>query len=257
MIGKICMHSRCRQAALALLMIGLPAAARAASISYPAVGPLPPGYTFTNIVESSVTDGVPLYGAPSPIVVGLGFNPTPAFSATSTNGGADITDGQLNFTVTAGPLAGGIPQINVNEGGLFTLIGPGTGATQVFAGAIIRATVLEINGAPVSPFALSPVSATVNYNVVANPGLNQLWGLNMTLDVNAQLAILGFNPNQRATKAEVVIDNSLVAISQPMTVARITKTDFDITIIVPEPGSISLLGVALCGLAVARKRLGC
>jgi hypothetical protein len=257
MIGKICAYSRCRRAALALLLIGLPLSARAASISYPSVGPLPPGFMFTNIVESSVTDGVPLYGAPSPIVVGLGFNPTPAFSATSTNGGADLTDGQLNFTVMAGPMSGGIPQINVNEGGLFTLTGPGTGATQVFAGAIIRATVLEINGAPVSPFALSPVSASVNYNVVANPGLNQIWNLNLNLDVNAQLALLGFDPNQRATKAEVAIDNSLVAISELMTVARITKTDFDITLIVPEPASMSLLGVAICGLAIGRKRQAC
>jgi hypothetical protein len=257
MIGKICMHSCCRLAALALLLMGVSVSARAASISYPTVGPLPPGFMFTNIVESSVTDGVPLYGAPSPIVVGLGFNPTPAFSATSTNGGADLTDGQLNFTVMAGPMSGGIPQINVSEGGLFTLTGPGTGATQVFAGAIIRATVLEINGAPVSPFSLSPVSASVNYNVVANPGLNQIWGLNLNLNVNAQLALLGFNPSQHATKADVVIDNSLVAISQPMTVARITKTDFDITLIVPEPGSASLLGLAICGLAVGRKRLAC
>jgi hypothetical protein len=97
----------------------------------------------------------------------------------------------------------------------------------------------------------------VNYNVVANPGLNQIWGLNLNLNVNAQLALLGFNPGQRATKADVVIDNSLVAISQPMTVARITKTDFDITLIVPEPGSASLLGLAICGLAVGRKRLAC
>jgi len=257
MIGKICMHSCCRQAALALLIIGLPAAARAASISYPPVGPLPPGYTFTNIVESSVTDGVPLYGAPSPIVVGLGFTPTPTFSAASTNGGADITDGQLNFTVTAVPSAGGIPQINVSEGGLFTLLGPGTGATQVLAGAIIRATVVEINGVPVSPFSLTPVSASVNYNVVTSPGMDQDWSLNLTLNVASQLGLLGFGPNDRATKADVVIDNSLVALSQLQTEARISKTDFDITIFVPEPGSISLLGLALCGLAAGRKRLGC
>jgi hypothetical protein len=252
MIGKICLQSRCRQAALALLMIGLPAAAHAASMPHPPVGPIPPGYTFTNIVESSVTDGVPLYDAPFPIVVGLGFNPTPAFSATSTNGGAEITDGQLNFTVTAGPLAGGIPNITVSEGGFATLVGVGTSATQVYAGAIIRATVLEMNGAPVSPFALAPASTSINYNLTANPGANP-WGLSLSLNIASQLNSLGFGPGQIATKLDVAIDNSLVAISEPLTVATISKGDFDVTIVVPEPGSIALLSVAICGLAIGRK----
>jgi hypothetical protein len=252
MIRTIRRHSIVHRAALALMLIGMPAIAGAASISYPAVGPIPPGLTFTNIVESSGTDGVPLYGSPSPIVVGLAFNPTPAFSATSTNGGADLTDGQLNYTITAGPGSGGIPLINFSEGGLFTLAGIGTPATQVLAGAILRATVFEINGAPVAPINLAPVSASAAFNLVANPGLNQTWGFSLSLDVAAQLAFLGFGPNQLATKADVVIDNALIAISQPGTVAQISKDDFVVTLM-PEPASCLMLGMALCGVGFIRR----
>lgn len=251
MIRTICWHAAFRRAAFALMLVGLPAVARAASISYPAVGPIPPGIMFTNIVESSVTDGLPLYGAPSPLVVGLGFTPTPAFSATSTNGGADLTDGQLNYTVMASLASGGIPLINLSEGGLFTLAGIGTPATQVLAGAILRATVFEINGAPVAPIDLAPVSASVAFNLVANPGLNQPWSINLSLDVAAQLAFLGFAPTDKATKVDVVIDNALIAISQPATVARISKGDFEVTLM-PEPASCLLLGMALCGFGLAR-----
>src|SRR5262245_38339561 len=67
--------------------------ASGATINYGNFGPVPPGVTFLSVEESSGTDPVPLYGPPTPFATGLDFNPT-NYVATSSGGGADLTDGQ-------------------------------------------------------------------------------------------------------------------------------------------------------------------
>jgi hypothetical protein len=137
------------------------------------------------------------------------------------------------------------------EGGTYSLAGTGTLATQTLAGAIIRATILEINGAAITPINLTPNSASVAFNLADNPGIAQNWNVDVSINVAAQLAALGFTPNQRATKAAVVINNTLVAISELQSTASIAKGDFDVHI-APEPSSAALAAMALCGLRVAR-----
>src|ERR1051325_10776345 len=130
---------------LGLLFAGIfSATSQAASINYGNFGPIPPGVAFLSVTESSGTDSVPLYGPPTPFSVGLDFDPI-GFTATSSGGGSpDITDGQMNFTLMGNPFTG-IGTISLFEAGDHTLAGVGTAATSTFAGAILRATITQIN----------------------------------------------------------------------------------------------------------------
>jgi hypothetical protein len=231
--------------ALGLAVVGLfSAAVQAASINYGNFGPVGPGISFLGVTESSVSDPVPLYGPPAPFAVGLDFNPV-GFVATSSNGGADITDGQMNFTVSG---AAGIASVALSERGDYTLAGGGGASTSVLAGAIILATVTEVNGVAVAPIALPAVNASFSDSL---PGavIVAPWSLGATLNVNLPAG-------QRATKLDVVINNTLVATSEASSVAFIAKKDFVITgtPVIPEPGTIALASMALCGLGLVRRK---
>ncbi|RIK72365.1 MAG: hypothetical protein DCC67_19380 [Planctomycetota bacterium] len=233
-------------------MAALAASADAASISYGNLGPVPPGVSFLNIVESSGTDAVPLYGAPTAFATGLSFFPTAAFSALGAAGGADLTDGQLNYTVAA---PGGVNQVDFSETGVYTLVGAGTAATQTLAGASLRAIVTEINGVPIAPVNLVPSLGSMIFNLASHGGVNQPWQIALSVNVAAQMAGLGYSPSDRATRVDVVIDNQLASVSEPGTQAMISKTVFvGTTQGVPEPTGVALAGLALAGLAAVRSR---
>jgi hypothetical protein len=216
-----------------------------ASINYGNFGPVGPGLTFLQVTESSGTDPVPLYGPPTPFVTGVDFDPpvinppAPAFTASANGGGVDLTDGQLNFTIHATSPGVGISVVSLSESGLYSLSGVGTAATTASIGAILRATITEIDGVDVAPIALAPSNASVGFNLLANPGVDQPWSLGIGLNIVGQLPI-----GQKATEVEVVIDNVLVAVSERETSSTASKNDFRITITtddVPETGSTILL----------------
>ncbi len=244
-------------AALALIALAWGSASgQAASINYGNFGPVPPGITFLGVTESSITDPVPLFGPPTPFVTGLDFDPT-TFASSAAAGGLDITDGQLNFTIKSGP-AGSIDAVSLFEGGDYTLAGLGTAATQAIAGAILRLSVIEIDGAGVAPINLAPSSASVGFNLLANPGIVQPWSLGLTANIASQLA-----PGLHATGVKVVIDNQLLTLSEATSLAFLAKKDFQISVeshivrqTVPEPSTalLAVLGGLGCTL-LARSRL--
>jgi hypothetical protein len=241
---------------VAIVVFGLYATgAWGASISYGNFGPVPPGVTFTNVTESSGTDAVPLYGPPTPFVTGLDFDPL-GFVATASGGGSDITDGQLNFGIQTNPFVG-ITTLNLFEAGDYTLVGSGTPATKDFAGAIIRITVTQIDGVNVAPISLTPANASVAFNLIANPGVTHPWSLGIGINVAAMLTSLGYQYQVGATGLEVVINNQLIALSEPSSLAFISKKDFriDVGTQVPEPATCFLFGIgAVAGFLRLRNR---
>lgn len=236
---------------------------QAASINYGNFGPVAPGISFQNVTETSVTDSVPLYGPPVAYATGLDFNPM-GFVAYGVGGGGDITDGQMNFSITGQVVNGNVTAVNtvsLFEGGDFTLVGTGTAATQVQGGAIMNVTIREIDGVAVAPIVLAPVNASVAFNLVANSGLAQPWSVGLTSNISAQLTSLSIPFIVGATKVDVALNNTLTAISQPSTIAFIAKKDFridlstDTGVVIPEPTTLALAGLALCGIgAVSRRR---
>jgi hypothetical protein len=244
--------SRAMALALGSALLGLfSTAADAASISYGNFGPVPPGVMFLNVTESSSTDPVPLFGPPTPFATGLDFDPM-NFGAAGAGGSGDITDGQLNFTV----MSPGINTVGVSEGGDYSLVGFGTPATSVFAGASLRVKVTHINGIDVPDINLGQSNASVGFNLIANPGVLQPWGLGTLIDVAAQLSLLGI-PG-KATKVEVVINDQLIALSEAASAAFIAKKEFviDVDSEIPEPSTLALASAALCGwgLSASRRR---
>jgi hypothetical protein len=219
--------------------------ATAATISYGDFN-APPSTMFLDVEESSVGSPLPLYGPPTPFETGLDFDPKNFVALSAGGGPADITDGQLNFTV----MSPGLTTLNLFEAGDYTLVGVGGPATFVTAAASIRATVTQINGVNVAPIVLTPTNAAVTFSLPGNAGALQPWTLGTSINVAGQLAA-----GQNATKVEIVIDNQLIAASQPTSAAFIAKKEFIITTdIIPEPTTCALGAFALCGAALGMRR---
>lgn len=236
--------------------------ARAAAINYGNFVSLP-GYTFTNVTESSGTDPVPLFGPPTPFSVGLNFDPT-SFVASASGGPTDITDGQLNFGVKGLVVPTGKAAIKVltfNESGDYSLVGTGSPATQLFAGVGYQVVVNEIDGNAVAPIAIPFTNASAGFNLVANPGILQPWSLSTFVDISAYLTSQNISYTTGATSISVVLNNQLIATSEAASLSFIAKKDFIATVTpfisgnLPEPGSFMLISLAAIPMISRRRKL--
>ena len=253
--------------ALAVAVSGLLSSTASAAIVYGDFGPVG-GFTITDVVESSATDPVPLYDAdgvvndngPTPFVVGVRFRPA-MFGANAAGGGADVTDGQLNFGVQGGP----IQSISFSERGDYSLFGTGTAVTRVGAGIGATVKVTHIDGVdllndnnPSNDNIVISGNASVAFNLLANAGITEDWSLGLTIDINGGLTSQGVSFVNGATQVEVFLNDTLLAISEPASIALIVKKDFVVTVnpVIPEPSTFALASLALCGAVagVVRKR---
>jgi hypothetical protein len=161
------------------------------------------------------------------------------------SGGGDFTDGQLTFMLMN---PAGINSVDVSEMGTYTLTSLGGADALVRASVFITAVVTQVNGINVAPINLTPVSASFSDSTA--PDDEGLWSLGTVMNVAAQLG-----PNRRATKINFAIDNRLTALAEVGAAAFIDKKQFRITTTdIPEPASLALAGLAVCGILAAGRR---
>lgn len=232
---------------LIVAIAGAASVANAASIHYGDFGPdFPPGAVmYTDVTESSATDAVPLFGVPDLTGDKLDFDPM-GFAAAAADLPSDITDGQLNFGLAT--LEGaGVLSLLVEESGDFTLYGTGTASTSVAAGISITVEILEVDhtalAEPISVFATSSIVRDLPSD---GPVILAPWDTTVFVDFGPALTAAKIDYEVGVTKAEVVIDNQLLAISEPQSIASIAKKDFSIMPgvegdPVPEPTALGLL----------------
>ena len=251
-----------RQIALALFLALAPATAIALAdpINYGDFGPDPPGTTmYLDVTESSGTDPVPPGRFGEPELTGdlLDFDPS-EFLALAAGGEADITDVQLNFTLMTTPLAGANTLL-ISESGNYSLTGLGTTLTQVAAGLSVHLKILAVDGNPL----LTPVDFFASSSFDANlfddgPAVLAGWVNGFLIDLDGILDEEEIPYELGVSKAEVVIDNQLIAISEAESEALIFKTDFFVgtndVLVAPEPSSWMMMALAIGILAPAFRR---
>jgi hypothetical protein len=217
---------------------------------------------------NSAGDAPPLFGAPQVTGDSIDFDPV-GFSASSQNGGADITDGNLKFTIDA-HTGFAINTVTIAEAGDTTLLGTAPlGSETTFSSVTTRISVdiHEVDGAPITlvqanniPISFSPSGGTYGLGTDGGGGplFSTGWSGSVTIDLNAILTANSQPFTFGATRVDINLDNSLGALSQPNTSAFIAKKNANgitITVNIPEPTG-GLMALLAGGLVSAWRRRG-
>lgn len=211
----------------------------AASVAYPGPVVVQDG-VYDSIVETSITDTPPLYGAPS---AGAGNSitfQTTGFSASVVGDNADITAGALEFTFDADP-GMTISTLSLFETGTYAITGKG----GVMAGGALTVRYLdELTQQLVT--LIEPILTTVppagDFPITA-AGAGTWFG-SALIDLQA----LGIQTSHLI----VALDNALIASACSCGAATISKDSMTLNVtVVPEPASLALMGAGL--LLIARR----
>lgn len=223
------------------------------------------------VTSGIVTPGFPAVPCSACAIAGdsLDFNPV-GFSAHSSGGGADVTDGNLSLVATAKPGLG-LTNLLIQEFGDTALAGFGSDATFTAVTLTGILNISQVGGSGINaaalPFSLTafnPSGGTfgLGSDFGGGPGGSLAWNGSLLIDlttnnpaVAAIYAAQNLTLNSPVTKVSLNFDNTLIAISQQGTSALIAKKDHVIiTTNLPEPSSIILVFVALVGTLLARRR---
>ena len=191
-------------------------------------------------------------GAPLPVGDSLWFFPT-VFTATATGAsGGDTTASLLSMFVAANPLTT-VDQLKIDEFGDVILAGIGTPVTNAsvsMSGFVtVLATQSMVGMGTVIPFSgtFTPKST---YSLNGDVGTT-LWSGSILADIAGAL------PNGDATLVQLQFNNVLNAFSEDGTSATIQKKVVSgpaiAVTIIPEPATLSLLGVGLLGLVLLKR----
>ena len=244
---------RCRFLLAACLLFGAMASiATAETIDYTELDLRGPDVEFVGVTEDSITDDLPLFGEPTLAGNSLVFNPS-SFEAFSEDGGVDLTDSSLTMEIVAtGEL--GISAIDIIEAGDYSLGGDGTNETFLQAAAPVFVQIVEVDRQSIDPIliveALRFTPSDGIFSLLDDQnGAGIVWEGHLTIDLDAALAehdVEGF-----VTRVLLNMDNSLIAVSEPGSLAFVKKKTARIVITpsVPEPSSIVLACLGLLALA--------
>ncbi len=231
-----------RQLALGLAgVLGAVGISQAASLAHPGQLLVQDG-VYDNIVETSITDPLPMYGTPFASTGNAMVFPLPSFTATATSNASDLTSGALEFTFDADP-GMIINTLSIFESGTFSIVGGGS----VSASGALTVRYLDdltqqlVTLADPIQFVAIPDAAPGGTFPIDGPAAGTWLGTALI-----DLETMGI----QTSHVIVAMDNNLVASALAGGTATISKDSLTInTTLTPEPASIALMGIGLALIA--------
>jgi len=199
-----------------------------------------------------------LYRAPSVTGDTLEFDTIP-FEAVAGENEIDDVKGKLHILRMNAKPGISITDLTVLEGVSLSVSGLNQAEASVFAPLTVK--IHGTTGSPMLPSALIFDNLELNFatDFISLPGppKNAQGNGSLTLDLDAMLAGEGF-AGESATSVEIILDNQLSAVANDLSSATASKRSLSITPVtaaVPEPSTMALAALGICGLgALALRR---